>query len=199
MASLRGKLAALVGATVIFGTVVLAGGAAMAQTGGYPPGTSVPPPCTSGNINAGNVSVGQTVKFTLCGEFTDGSSVDVVVNGKDVGTKTPLDGSVQVVIEVISPTVLQVDDPVSATAVCGSNTAVATGPGTPGTATGTFNLVCTSTTTSTTVGATTSTTKATGALAFTGARILEALLIAAALIVVGAVLVLMQRRRRQSF
>jgi hypothetical protein len=132
------------------------------------------------------------VTFNLCGDFTAGSSVDVKVNGTDVGTKVAAGGEVQVVIEVISTTVLQVDDPVNAPAVCGTNTAVATGPGTPGTATGTFNLTCTST-------STTPTTTGTGALAFTGAHILEALLIAAALIVVGTLMVVLQRRRRQTF
>lgn len=184
---LRHRLAALVGALAVFSTVFLGAGAAVAQTG-YPPGTSVPA-CTVGNVNAGNVSVGQTITFTLCGNFAPGASITVTVNGAVVLTKTPTNGAVVVVVTVVSQTLLTVDDPVNVAAVCGTNTATATGAAaTGGTAnsTGTFNLLCTSTTT----------TK--GGLAFTGANVMRFVLAALALIVIGALLVLFQRRRRQT-
>ena len=188
MPTLRHRLAALVGALVVFSSVFLAGSVAGAQTG-YPPGTSVPA-CTVGNVNAGNVSVGQTVTFTLCGNFAPGATVTVTVNGAVTLTKTPTNGAVVVVITVVSQTVLAVDDPVNVAAVCGVNTATATGAaatGGTGQSTGTFNLLCTSTTT----------TKS--GLAFTGTNVFRFLLVAFALIVIGALLVVLQRRRRQTF
>jgi hypothetical protein len=184
--TLRHKLAALLGAVAVFSTVFLLGAVAQAQS--YPPGTSVPS-CTPGDVNAGNVSVGQTVTFTLCGDFAPGAAVTVTVNGVAALTKTPTNGAVVVVITVTSQTVLAVSDPVNVAAICGSNSAVATGAkmgGGTGSSTGTFNLVCTTTTTTS------------KPLAFTGANILMAVLIAFALIVLGALLVAFQRRRRQS-
>jgi hypothetical protein len=170
------------GAMVVFSTVLFMGAAAQAQTG-YPPGTSVPPPCVAGNVNAGTVAVGQTITFTLCGDFT--GTVAVSVNGAVVLTKTATGGAVVVVVTIISPTVAQVEDPVNAAIVCGNNVVSATGPGTPGLSTGNFNLACTTTTT----------TKS--GLAFTGTNVLRSLLIALALIVLGALLVVFQRRRRR--
>jgi hypothetical protein len=170
------------GAMVVFSTVFFMAGAAQAQTG-YPPGTSVPPPCVAGNVNAGTVAVGQTITFTLCGDFT--GTVSVSVNGAVVLTKTATGGAVVIVVTIISPTVAQVEDPVNAAIVCGNNVVSATGPGTPGESTGNFNLACTTTTT----------TKS--GLAFTGTNILRSVLIALALIVLGALLVVFQRRRHQ--
>jgi hypothetical protein len=156
----------------------------------YPIGSCpAPPPCTVGNVNAGNVSVGQTVTFTLCGDFAPGASVTVTVNGVLAITKTPTNGAVVVVVTVVSQTLLAVDDPVNVAAVCGINTVTATGAtatGGTGNSTGTFNLLCTSTTT----------TK--GGLAFTGANVMRFVLAALALIVIGALLVFFQRRRRQT-
>jgi len=194
MATLRGRVAALMGAVVIVSTVVLAGGAAFAQTGGYPPPTTLPL-CTAGGVNAGNVAVGQTVTFTLCGNFAAGATVSLTVNGTSVDvTKTPVNGAVTVVITAVSNTVLEVNDPVDVAAACGTNTVVATGSGNPGTATGTFDLLCS--TTATTVA---STATSSSALALTGAHVIELLIIAALLIGLGAVLVAWNRRRRQSF
>jgi hypothetical protein len=184
--TLRHKLAALIGAVAMFSAVFLLGGAAQAQS--YPPGTSVPS-CTVGNVNAGSISVGQTVTFTLCGNFAPGAAVTVTVNGVSVFTKAPTNGAVTVVITVKSSTVLAVDDPVNVAAVCGVNTAVATGAtvgGGSASSSGTFNLVCTSSTTTS------------SGLAFTGTNVIEALLVAFALIVIGALLVVFQRRRRQT-
>ncbi len=170
-------------------SVFLLGGAAQAQTG-YPPGTTTLPICEVGNVDAGIVAVGQTVTFTLCGGFAPGASVNVTVNGVAALTKTANNGGfVVVVVTVTSQTVLAVGDPVNVAAVCGTNTVVATGPqagGGTGSSTGIFRLVCTSTTTTE------------EGLAFTGANVLRALLIALALIVVGALLVFFQRRRRQT-
>jgi hypothetical protein len=179
---------------VIAFTVVAAGGPVFAQ--GYPPGSSLPS-CTPNNATITNpVAVGQTVTFTLCGGFADGATVSLKVNGQAVTTtKTPVNGAVTVVIQVISQTQLQVNDPVTAPANCGANTVTATGtpkPGAPGSSTGTFTLLCTSATS--TAGNTTTTT---GNLPLTGARILEALLVAVALIAVGTLLVMVQRRRRR--
>jgi hypothetical protein len=179
----RRKVAALIGAVAILSTVMLlTGGAAQAQTG-YPPGTSVPPPCVAGNVNAGNVSVLQTITFTLCGDFT--GTVTVSVNGAVVLTKTATGGAVVVVVTISTQTVAEIEDPVKAAIVCGNNVVSATGPGTPGQSTGNFNLLCTTTTT----------TKS--GLAFTGANILRTLLIALGLIVLGALLIIFQRRRHQ--
>ncbi|MGH9126340.1 MAG: hypothetical protein ACRDZ8_16680 [Acidimicrobiales bacterium] len=192
-ARLQGRLAALIGTMVIAFTVIATGGPVLAQTGGYPPGSSVPS-CTPGNVTISTpVGVGQTVTLTLCGGFADGATVSLKVNGSSVTTtKSPVNGAVTVVIQVISQTQLQVNDPVTAPANCGTNTVTATGSGTPGTSTGTFTLTCSSTTT-----AAGSTTTTRSSLPLTGARILEALFVALALIAIGTVLVMVQRRRRQ--
>jgi len=122
----------------------------------------------------------------------DGTTITcrITVNGVVTVTKTPTNGAVVVVVTVVSQTVLTIgNDPANVAATCGTNTVVATGmasPGGAGTSTGTFNLVCTTTTT----------TK--GGLALTGANVLRALLVALALIVIGALLVIFQRRRRQT-
>jgi hypothetical protein len=184
--TLRRRCAALIGALAVFSTVFLTGGAALAQTG-YPPGTSVPS-CVPANVNAGTIAVGQTVTFTLCGNFAAGATVTVTVNGAPTLTKTPTNGAVEVVVTAVSTTVLQVGDPTNVAAICGTNTVTATGATTAGvgTSTGTFTLVCTTT-------ATTS-----SPLAFTGANVLLALGVALVLIVLGALLVVFQRRRRQT-
>lgn len=185
--TLRHRLLALVGAMAIMSTVVLGalGGVAQAQTG-YPPGTTTLPACVAGNVNAGNVSVGQTITFTLCGNYTAGGTDTITVNGAVVLTKTPTNGAVIVVVTVVSQTVATVSDPVNVAIVCGTNTVTATGPGTPGTSTGTFNLECSPTTTTST------------GLAFTGANIMKALLIALVLIVAGVALFILGRRRRHA-
>jgi hypothetical protein len=170
----------------------LAAGSASAQTGGYPPPTTVLT-CTPGNANAGSVTVGDTVTFTLCGDFT--ATATITVNGHAAGTKTAVNGAVTVVVTVASQTELVVNDPVDVAGQCGTNTVVATGPGTPGTSTGTFTLLCNVSTATTTSPVT-----STGALAFTGARLLELLLaVAAAMIVLGTLLVRLQHRRRQDY
>ena len=139
------------------------------------------------NVNIGTIRVGQTVTFALCGQFAPGASVVVTVNGTAVTTKTPVNGSVSVVVTAISPTVVQVDDPINAPAVCGTNTVVATGArstGGTGSVSGTFTLQCTTATTSTTP------------LVFTGANVTAVALVGLVLIGLGAALVVLQRRRR---
>jgi hypothetical protein len=182
-------LVAVVGALAALSSIFLFGATAQAQTNGYPPGTSVPT-CVAGNVNAGNLVVGQTVTFTLCGNFAAGASITVNVNGvSHVFTKTAVNGAVVVVVTVVSSTVLAVGDPVNVAATCGTNTVVATGAAASGettSVTGTFNLVCTSTTT-------------TGnGLALTGTNAVIGILTAVGLIIVGALLVVFQRRRRQT-
>jgi len=181
--SLGHKMAALVAAFTLFGSVFLLGGVASAQVGGYPPPTTVPA-CTPGNVTVGVVAVGQTVTFTLCGGFDPGAQIPVKVNGVVVATKTAVNGAVVVVVTVVSQSVLAVD--ADAAAVCGTNTVVATGTGTPGTSTGTFTIDCTSSTTSS------------GGLPLTGANVAELVLIALGLIGAGTVLVVVQRRRRST-
>ncbi|MDQ6613214.1 MAG: hypothetical protein M3083_00215 [Actinomycetota bacterium] len=176
---------------MVVSTVFLAGGSALAQTDtGYPPGTTTSTtagPCTPGDTNLGTLSVGTTRTFTLCGGFT-GGTVTIKVDGTVVPvTKSPSNGFVTIEIRVVSRTVIQIDDPVNAAVICGNNTVTATGAGNPGTATATFTLACP-----------TETSEAPGGLAFTGANVLLALLIALVLIVLGAVLVVLQRRRRQT-
>lgn len=184
--TLRHKSLALFGAVAVMSVVLLTGGVAGAQTG-YPPGTTTVPACVAGNVNAGNVAVGQTITFTLCGNFTAGTTDTITVNGAVVLTKTPTNGADVVVVTITSQTVAAVGDPVNAAIVCGTNTVTATGPGTPGTSSGTFNLECATPTTTS------------SGLAFTGANVLMGLLIALVLIVVGALIVIFQRRRHQTF
>ncbi len=134
------------------------------------------------------MSVGQTITFTLCGNFAPGAAVTITVNGTIVFTKAPTNGAVVVVITIVSQSVAQVGDPVNVAIACGANAVTATGAaagGGTGTSTGNFNLVCTSTTTTS------------SGLALTGANVLLALGIAMVLIVLGALLVVFQRRRRQ--
>lgn len=185
MPSLRHKLVVLVSAITLMCAVSSLGATAVAQS--YPPGSSVPS-CTPGNDNVGTVQVGQTVTFVLCGGFTAGATVTITVNNiTTTVTKTPVNGAVTVVITVASTTTLSVDDPVNVPAICGTNTVVASGPGNPGTSTGTFNLNCGTTTTT-----------SGGALALTGADVVGIIVVALALIGLGTLLVAMQRRRRHA-
>jgi hypothetical protein len=195
--TVRHKLAALIGAVLLCSTVLLTGGSASALSSPVPtqatcyPLSTCPtvPPCVVGNVNAGTVTVGKTITFTLCGDFAPGSSVTITANGVVVFTKTPSAGAVTVVVTVTSQTVMAVGDPVNVAATCGTNTIVATGPsaaGGTGMSTGTFTLLCTSTGTTT------------GPLALTGTNVMIALLIALALIGFGVLLVVLQRKRRQT-
>ncbi|MGH9126179.1 MAG: hypothetical protein ACRDZ8_15860 [Acidimicrobiales bacterium] len=185
MPLLRHKLIVLVSAITLMCAASSLGAIAVAQS--YPPGSSVPS-CTPGNVNIGPpVPVGQSVTLNLCGGFTAGTSVTIKVNGVLTSvTKMPVNGAVTVVITVVSNTTLSIDDPVDVPAICGTNTVVATGQGTPGTSTGTFTLNCSTTTTST------------GALALTGADVAGIIVVALVLLVVGSLLVVVQRRRRRA-
>ena len=180
------RMAALGSAIALLSTIVLGLGTAQAQTVGYPPGTTTTVSCVPGNVNAGTAVVGQTVTLDLCGGFLNGATVAVTVNGTTVPAKTAVNGAVTAVITVESTTVLSVNDPTNVAAVCGTNTVKATGSGTPGASTGTFNLTCSTTTT------------ANSGLALTGANVARGAAIAFLLIGLGIVLVLLQRRRRQT-
>lgn len=177
---------------MVFSTMFFMGGTALAQTG-YPPGTTIPPGCTSGAVNAGAVTVGQTITFTLCGPFAPGAMVTLTLDGQAVGSKqAAANGTVVMVVTITKQNEASINDPVLAAIVCGTNTATATGTNAAGatvTASGTFNLNCTAAPTTTTTN---------GGLALTGANILKALLVAVALIGLGVLLVTAQRRRRRT-
>ncbi len=165
---------------------------AMAQTPGYPP------TCNVADIpqDAGTFNVGDTFQVALSPScvFTPGSTVAVTVNGTSVGTKTA-DGSgfIHVTVRVVSATQLEIDDPISVVARCGTNSVVATGPsqaaGRTVTQTGTFRINCG------TAGGGGAATPVKGSVAFTGANIAKWAAVALALIGVGAVLVVADRRR----
>lgn len=103
--------------------------AATAQTGYPPPLCSV----TFSTQALGTITVGSTVTFQLspvC-DWTPGSPVNVTVNGVFVGNKIPsAAGTVSVLVEALSPTLLSIDDPVLVPARCGTNTIRAVGPST---------------------------------------------------------------------
>jgi hypothetical protein len=131
---------------VVGGLLLAVAPAASAQTG-YPPG-----PCTvvSGTQNVGNVAVGQRFVLQLAPTclFTPGTPVTVTVNGVTIPGKVANAGGVVLVdITVVSATQLSIDDPVMTPAICGTNTAVATGgsqtaQGGISTQTATFTLTC---------------------------------------------------------
>ncbi len=184
MVTLRHRFAALTGVVMLAATVVGVGAASAQTTPTYTPGTSTGPLCTGGPVNAGNVSIGQTVTFMLCGPFQPGATAAINVNGTAAGSKTVAsNGTVTIVITINSATSGTVNDPVTVPVTCGSNTATATSGGVS--QTGTFNLICGSTT-------------KTSGLAFTGANVMKAVLAALLLIAIGGALVLAQRRRRSS-
>ncbi len=190
MATIRHRCAVIVGLTMLL-SVATGFGAASAQTtpGTYTPGTSVPATCIGNSEDAGTVAIGQTVTVVLCGPFQPGANESISVDGQFAGVKeAAANGTVTIVITVLSTTQSQVNDPITVRTVCGPNTATATGPGqTSATAlqTGKFRVVCGPET-------------ETGGLAFTGTNVIKAGLTALLLIVIGGALVLAQRRRRSS-
>ncbi|MGH9277483.1 MAG: hypothetical protein ACRD12_05180 [Acidimicrobiales bacterium] len=142
----------------------------------------------------GSASIGSTITLQLqptCA-WTPNSTVEVVVNGQSVGTKTAnANGFVQVVITVLSATTLSVDDPVLVPNVCGTNTVVGRGTSTVAggnvvTHQATFTVVCPATPTTP------------GRIAFTGANFTRWLATALAAVMLGAVLVVGSRQRRRS-
>ncbi|MCA1684204.1 MAG: hypothetical protein LC708_03660, partial [Actinobacteria bacterium] len=129
------------------------GGNAGVGTACNDPGESVtvtpvapPPPCT-GSQFAGTHSVGETftIVFTPPCAFVSPPPVTKKVNGVAVGSHPASNGTVSVTITVVDRNTLSVDDPVLVPAVCGTNTATATGAsatGQPVTQTATFTVVC---------------------------------------------------------
>lgn len=136
----------MLAAAAILATTLVGVPVAHAQAPGYPP-----PPCpivVSSQV-LGSLTVGSTVTFSLSAvcAWTSGASVDVTVNGVFVGTKTvSASGTITVLVEALSPTLLSIDDPVLVPAQCGTNAIQAVGPSavarTPVTHTGTFQLIC---------------------------------------------------------
>lgn len=200
-------LAALVVVGVLSGFLALLAPAASAQTG-YPPG-----PCTAtvGTQDVGTVVVGQTFRLQLAPTcvFAVGAPLTVTVNGAAIpGKVADANGFVVIQVTVVSTTQLSIDDPVSAPAVCGVNTATASGPsptatGGAATQSATFTLNCatTGTTAPATPSAITGAAPATpiqARLSLTGADTLRIVAVALALVAAGSIFVVAARRRRES-
>jgi len=191
---IRSGAAAVVAAVLGVVLLVLAP-PAPAQTG-YPPG-----PCTtvSGNQSVGAVSVGQHFVLQLAPTclFTPGAAVTVTVNGVNIPGKVAQAGGVVLVdITVVSATQISVDDPVTAPAICGTNTVVGTGPsstaqGGVSTLTATFPLTCPAA-----PSAVTAVTPVQGRLSLTGANVVRMVAVALTLVAAGALALLVTRRRR---
>ncbi len=178
--------------------VTLAGAAsASAQTGGSggSGGSGGGGLCTPNNPDAGTVAVGESGSVVLCGDFTPGDEVDITVNGDLVGQQFAQDdGSVTVDFDVVSITSLEIDSQVSAPGMAGLNTIVGTGPGDPGTSTGTFTVVASTSGGGGTGGTGGTGTGGSGTLPLTGEQAAFPLAAAAGIIVL--VLAARQVRRR---
>jgi hypothetical protein len=182
---------------VVGGLLLLLAPAASAQTG-YPPGLCT---TTSGVQNVGNVNVGQRFVLQLAPTcvFTPGSPITVTVNGVNIpGKVANPSGYVLVDITVVSATQLSIDDPVLTPAICGTNTAVATGPsataqGGVSTQTANFTITC-----PVVPAAVTGTASAAsgGLLSRTGANSVRYAAVALALVVAGSMVLVVTRRRR---
>jgi hypothetical protein len=171
------------------GTMALAAPAS-AQTG-YPPG-----PCTATvtSVDAGTFAVGTVFTVTLsptCA-WTPGTPVNVSVNGQFVGAKgASAAGTVDVLVNIVSPTLLEIDNPVKVPAVCGTNSIVARGVSASAAAdvvhTTTFGVNC----------ATKVAAGSGGILAFTGTGLLGTVALAVVLVAAGAVVATSARKRRR--
>jgi hypothetical protein len=157
--------------------------------------------CTTltGSQDLGSMTVGQTRTFRLTPTctFTSGSTATVTVNGVSFTKPVTPGGSVDVTVNAVSNTLLEVNPQVPAR--CGPNTITAAAPSTVAdgeivTQTGTFNLVCAAAT-PTTVTPTTVTAVRTGVLARTGAALSSWGAAAVALVAMGGVLLAVGRRR----
>ncbi len=182
MLSLTGALAVVIGAMAMAVP-------AQAQTNPYPGTCST----TTGSVNAGSHNVGDKFTVTLAPTcvFTPGSAVTVTVNGQSVGTKTAsASGTVAVSITVVSATQVSIDDPVSATAQCGTNTVVGSGASSVAasnvTQSASFTINCPASTAS----------ASKGTVAFTGANIAKWSAVALLLVAGGFGLVAFSRRRK---
>ena len=168
-------------------------GSANAQTG-YPPGPCAPAVSLAAG---GSVAVGSTFTVVLAPicVWTPGTAVTVAVNGLTVATKTATaSGTVTVTVRALSSSTLEIDDPVTVPAVCGTNTVAGTGASTVAglavTHTVSFVLVCPATVVASRTTA--------GALAFTGANLIRWSLVAIALLLAGVVIVSTVRKRRRT-
>lgn len=188
---------------IVSAALVLLVAPAQAQTG-YPPGG-----CTTltGTQNVGTVNVGQTFVLQLAPTcaFTPGTSLTVTVNGVNIpGKVANANGVTTVEVTVVSATQLSIDDPVLTPAICGVNSATASGPsavagGRTVTQTANFTLNCSAvpgTTGATSTGG--PATPSTGRLSLTGANSLRWAAMAAVLLGVGALFVVATRRRASS-
>lgn len=188
-----------VGALVVLvsGLLFVLAPAAPAQTG-YPPGLCT---ATTGTQDVGTVEVGQRFVLQLAPTctFTPNAPVTVTVNGVDIpGKVANASGFVLVDVTVVSTTQLSIDDPVLTPAICGVNTATATGPsstaqGGTSTQTARFTINCP-------VGPAASgpvvATPVQGRLSLTGANSARFAAIALALVAGGSLAVVLTRRRR---
>jgi hypothetical protein len=179
-------LAGLVG-----GLLLLLAPVASGQTG-YPPGVCT---ATTGVQDVGTVNIGNRFVLQLAPTclFTPGAAVTVTVNGVNIpGKVANASGVVLVDVTVVSATQLSIDDPVLTPAICGVNTATATGPsssaqGGTSTQTARFTLNCPL------VAAVA--TPVQGRLSLTGANSARFAAIALALLVAGSLAVVLTRRR----
>lgn len=167
---------------------------AVAQTPGYPP---APCPITFSTQALGTMAVGQTVTFSLspvC-EWAPGTQVSVSVNGVFVGNKVPsAAGTVRVLVEAVSATLLSIDDPVLVPAQCGNNVIRAVGSSTAAQASvtheGTFTLSCPTAPVA-------QPQQPRRPLAFTGDHVATLVALGALTLVAGALLVVTARRRQR--
>jgi hypothetical protein len=160
-----------------------------AQTG-YPPGGCSTP---TGSQDVGGVNVGATftVRIQPVCLFDVGALVSLTVNGQGIGTKeADASGGIDVVVRVVSQTVIEIDDPITVAAQCGVNTIVASGEsdGTPVTQTARFTILC--------PGGAAQAVR--GRVAFTGANLLRWGGGAAALVAIGGFLLVTARRRSRA-
>lgn len=115
---------ALVGTIALVGTLVAFAPAASAQQPGYPP-----PLCnvTFSTQVLSSATVGSTITFSLAPvcDWTPGTSVSVSVNGIFVGNKVPAaDGTIKVLVDVRSPALLAIDNPVLVPTRCGDTNVI---------------------------------------------------------------------------
>lgn len=154
-----------------------------------------PQPCNvlSGTQSLGDVTVGQRFSFQLAPgcTFTPGTTVSINVNGVVFTKVANAAGFVDVTVNVLSQTEMEVNPRVPAR--CGVNTITGTGPSTVAggrqvTQSASFNLLCGA-------AAPKAATPVRGRLSLTGANTVPLAAAAFALLMVGALLTVASRRR----
>lgn len=186
----RRTSAALGAAAVLFGMLsLLSPSSAAAQD--YTASCNV----LSGSQDLGNITVGQRFAFQLRPQctFTAGASATITANGVSFTKPVNANGFVDVTVNVISETVLEVNPQVPAR--CGVNTISAVAPSTVAAGrqvvqTATFNLLCAGA-----PGAPTTPARSAGVLSRTGSDVLPWAAGALGLLMAGAVLVVAGQRR----